>query len=220
MSLVLGILIRDYFGNREIIFASDGRAIAHDTKKVRSEDVEKIRKLTPKICMGYGGHSGELYQDVYNELIKKMRKMMVKNLLFVSSKLRTVIIEMLKKKIHKEHEKIYGPLYHKFIIGGIYNRELIINVLETKNNYQTEIHKLPLWKNISIITAVPSQEIFEKVKGIVEEKLGHQQSFDEVVENIRYVISKAAERHPGINDHIFIRRHSRNFELEKYSGYE
>lgn len=214
MSIILAILIRDNFGNRDIIFASDGRSIAHDTKKVRSEDVEKIRKLTPKICMGYGGHSGELYQDTYNELTKRMRKMMVKNLVFITGKLRTVILETLKTEMHREHEKVYGPLYHRFIIGGIYNRELLINVLESIDKFQIKKHEFRSKENIVIITAFPTQEVSQKVSSIIKEKLGYEQSFEEVIKNIRCVIYKAAKIDKSINDHIFIRRFSRNFDLE------
>lgn len=220
MSIVLGILIRDNFGNREMIFASDGRAVAHDTQKVRNEEVEKIKKVTPRICMGYAGNSAELFQDVFKELTKRIRKMMAKNLLFVSSKLRTVIIEMEKAEIHREHERVFGPLYHKFFIGGFHNRELRLNTLESTDGFQMKKHELSSKSNIFIDMGVPSQDVLNKVKDIVYERLGHEQSFDEILKNVRYVISKSAERHHGINDHIFIRRLSRNFDLEKYKGYE
>jgi hypothetical protein len=84
MSIILGLIIKDLAGNKEMILASDGRAIEHGTKNIRNEDFEKVKRLTPRLCIGYCGHSGEFYEDVLIELENKIKKMMVKDLVFVS----------------------------------------------------------------------------------------------------------------------------------------
>jgi len=220
LSLVLGILIRDNSGNQEIIFASDGRSVAHNTKKIRNEDVEKIKKLTPKICMGYVGHSAELYEDVYKELENKIQEMKIKDLPSISSKLKAVILEQQNTRKHKEIERKYGPLNHAFIIGGVFHQKLRINILLSKNNFLIKKHKFPPRINISFQILGSTTEIHKKVEIIARERLDRKQSFDEIVRNIRYIISKAAESYYGTNDHIFIRRLSKNFEIETYIGYE
>lgn len=57
MTLIIGIFTRDIHDKKEIIFASDGLAVKYENNKKfgQDDDVEKIRKLTPKICMGYSG---------------------------------------------------------------------------------------------------------------------------------------------------------------------
>lgn len=220
MSLVLGILARDKAGNQEVVFASDGRAVAHDTKEIRNESFEKIKKLTPKICMGYAGSSGELYEDVYKELDIRIKGMKVKDLPSITSKLKSIILEQKNTKVHKEMEKSYGPLIHKFIIGGVFKRKLRINTLNSKTNFQIKKHKFPPRSNIFCQIFASNNDIQAKVEVLVNDKLGHEQTFDEIVENTRDIISKASELCNTINNHIFIRRLSRDFEQEKYIGFE
>ena len=81
MTLIIGIFTRDIHDKEEIFFASDGLAVTYkNNKKIgQDEDVEKIRKLTPKICMGYAGKNSELFEDVYDELKKKNARDICKN---------------------------------------------------------------------------------------------------------------------------------------------
>jgi hypothetical protein len=220
MSIVLGVIVRDLNGNREMFFASDGRALEHGTKNIRNEDYPKIKKLGPKTCIGYAGHSRELYEDVFNELDTKMKGMKNKDLVFVSSKLRQIIIDMLKSQKHAEIEKHFGPLNHQFIIGGFYNRKLRLNILLSSKGYQISKHDLSHSTNVAIEILGSSDEVQKKMKEICQDTLGHAQSFDEIIKNIRYAISKVAEQTHDVNNHIFVRRLSRQLELEKYVGYE
>ena len=62
-------------------------------------------------------------------------------------------------------------------------------------------------------------EIQKGVENILDKKLRPMHSLGETVKIIRYVISKIAGLCPKkINNHIFIGRLSRNFELERYIG--
>jgi len=220
VSIVLGVIVRDLDGNREMIFASDGRVLEHGTKNVRNEDYPKIKKLGSKACMGYAGHSGELFEDVFNIMNAELKKMKNKDLMFVSSKLGQVIFDMLKSQRHAEIEKHFGPLHHHFIIGGFYNKKPRINVLLSSKEYQITKQDLSHSTNVAIEILGSSDEIQQKMKEICQNRLDHAQNFDEIVKNIRYAISKVAEQTHDVNNHIFIRRLSKGFELESYLGYE
>ncbi len=66
-----------------------------------------------------------------------------------------------------------------------------------------------------------TEETQNEADKILNKKLEHIQNYDEIKNIIRYTISEIAKQYPDkINDHIFIRRLSRNFDLEKYRGYE
>jgi len=120
MSIVLGIIIKDAAGNKDLIFASDGRTLEHKTKKIRNEDYDKIKRLGPTLCIGYAGSSEELFEDVYTGLKSKIQNKPTMDLLFAASKLRATILETLEIPKHQEVEQYYGPLNHQFIIGGFY----------------------------------------------------------------------------------------------------
>jgi len=220
MSIILGVIVNDLEGNKEMILASDGRVLEHGTKNIRNEDLDKVKSLSSKICIGYCGHSGELFKDVVNNLKKKMKNMMVKDLLFVTSKLRITIFEMLETKRHQAIEEHFGPLNHQFIIGGLYNRKLRFNTLLSNNKFKINKSELQSSKNIHIEIMGSTYEVHHRIKTISKKMLGQPQSFEKIVHNIRYIISKIAETNHEINNHIFIRRISRNFELESYIGYK
>lgn len=220
MSIIIAVIIRDLGGNKEMIFASDGRVLEHGTNNVRREDFDKVRKIGLKTCLGYTGQSGELFEDVYNLIKVKVQNMYVKDLLFVATKLKATILETLKSQRHAEVEKQYGPLKHNFILGGYYNKKPRLNTLLSGNNYQIEKRELLHSDNVIVEISASTDEIQRKTNEICKERLGHPQSHDEIVLNIRYVISKMAEQTQDINNHIFVRRLSREFELESYIGYD
>jgi hypothetical protein len=220
MSIIVAVIINDLQGNKEMIFASDGRVLEHGTKNIRNEDLDKVKKLGPKTCLGYAGQSGGLFEDVFNAVKTKMQNMPIKDLLFVSNKLRMTILEMLESQRHKEVERQFGPLDHMFIIGGLYNRKLRINRLFSSKRFQIEKDDIVRSKNGIVRIIGSSVDTNAKINAICTEKLNRPQSFDEIVRNIRYAISKVAEQTHEINDHIFVRRLSNNFKLESYIGYK
>lgn len=220
MSIVLDVIVRDLNGNREMIFASDGRVLEHGTKNVINENYPKIKKLGPRNCMGYAGHSGELFEDVFDKMDAELKRMQNKDLIFVSSRLRQVIFDMLKSNRHAEIERHYGPLYHCFLLSGLYNKKPRMNVLLSSKGFQITKHDLSHSTNVAVEILGSSDEVQWKMKEICQDRLGHAQSFDEVIANIRFAISNVAEQTYDINDHIFIRRLSRDFGLESYIGYE
>ena len=107
MTLIIGIFVRDSYKKKEIYFASDGLAVKYkDNKKIaQDEDVEKIRKLTPKMCIGYTGKNAELFEDVYRELKDNTSIRMKKEIKPFAGRLQEVILKMLNTKKHKEIEK-------------------------------------------------------------------------------------------------------------------
>lgn len=220
MSIVIAVIVDNRQGSKEMIFASDGRVLEHGTAKIRKEDLDKVKKLGPKTCLGYAGQSGELFEDVFHELEDCMRKLPLKDLLFVSNKLRQSILHQLGVQRHAEVEKCYGPLNHQFIIGGYYNKKLRLNTFLSSKEFQISKHDLFHSDNVAIEILGSSDYIQKKMMGICEIRLGHAQSFDEVVRNIRYAISKIAEQTNDVNNHVFVRRLSNNFDLESYIGYE
>jgi len=231
VTIILGIFVRDSFGNGEIIFASDGRAMECETNnngktitRLRSEDVDKIRKLTPEICIGYAGNCSELFEDVYKELKDKISEMIKEDLESFTKRLQEIILEIKNTERYIKIEKESGPLIHKFIVGGAYNDTLVLIRLHSKDEYKIKKDEFLSSPDISYLVDGATEEVHKKVKNILDEKLLQIQNFDgisnKIVYVIRYVISKAAELHPHINNHVFIRRLSRNFDLEKYIGYE
>lgn len=227
MTIILGIFIRDSFGNREMVFASDGRAMECETTdngktitRLRSEDVDKIRKLTPKICIGYAGNCSELFEDVYKELKDKMLEMIKGDLESFAKRVQEIILEIKNTERYIEIEKESGPLIHKFIVGGAYNDTLISIRLHSKDKYKIKKDKFLSCPDISYLIDGSTEEVQKKVETIFKKKMHQMQSLSEIEKIIRYVISKAAGLHPNINNHIFIRRLSRNFDLEKYIGYD
>lgn len=125
MTLIIGIFIRDIHDKKEILFASDGLAVEYKDNKIiaQYEDVEKIRKLTPKICIGYAGKNSELFEDVFDELNNKTPKKIKKELDPFAKSLQLAILKMLKTKKHKMIEKELmerNQLFHKFIVGGVF----------------------------------------------------------------------------------------------------
>jgi hypothetical protein len=220
MSIVLGIIIKDGAGNKDLIFASDGRLIEHKTKNIRNEDYDKIKRLGPKLCIGYAGNSRELFEDVYIGLKNKIRSKPATDLLFVASKLRATILETLKIPRHQEVERYYGPLLHHFIIGGFYNKKLRINTILSSKDYGIGKQDLDIIGNVAIEIIGSNQDIKNNMKEICQKRLGHEQSFDDVVLNLCNAISSVAGLTDEVNNHIFIRRISRGFELERYLGDE
>lgn len=231
MTIIIGIFVRDSFGNREMIFASDGRAMECETTdngktttRLRSEDIDKIRKLTPEICIGYAGGCSELFEDVYKELKDKMSGMIKEDLESFTKRLRKIILEIKNAERYIKIEKESGPLIHKFIVGGAYDDTLVLIRLSSKDEYKIKKDEFLSIPEISYLVDGATEEVQEKVEIILDEKLPKLQYFDRINEKIvyiiRFAISKAAELYPHINNHVFIRRLSRNFDLEKYIGYE
>lgn len=219
-------MIIDNSGSEDLIFASDGREIKYnyDKNKIvnQDEDAEKIRKLTPKVCMGYAGKSAELFRDVYKKLKSRIPEIRKKDFESVSDELKKIINEMLNIKKHKELEDKFGLLTHKFVIGGANkNNKLRLNYYFSGNNFEKKKYKFhPNAGCLYLPLYPPDDKVKREVETILNEKKGQMQSFEEAVKIIRYVISEAAKIDKSMNNHIFIRRLSRNFELERYIGYE
>lgn len=136
MTLIIGIFTRDIHNKKEIIFASDGLAVKYENNKKigQDEDVEKIRKLTPKICMGYAGKNLELFEDVYEELKNNTPKKIKKEMESLTERLQEVILKMLNTKKHKEIEK-HEQAIHKFIVMGFFHGTLPLIRLNSDNKY-------------------------------------------------------------------------------------
>lgn len=220
MSLIIALIVDDHLGYKDLIFSSDGRTIEHGSKKIRREDLDKVKKLSHTTCIGYVGDCGELYEEVFVELRNILKKSSFKDLLFVSIKLRQTILNKIKLERFENFEKEFGPLNHQFIIGGIYKKELRIDTLLSSNNFQICMDDYYSDQGCAIEILGSSDEVHKKVKALCKEKLGHKQTDEEIIENLRFIISKIAENAHDINDHIFIRRFSKNFELESFIGYD
>ncbi|MFQ6083263.1 MAG: hypothetical protein ACE5WD_07885, partial [Candidatus Aminicenantia bacterium] len=208
-------------GNKEMIFASDGRVIEHGTTNIRYEDYKKIRKVGPNICIGYAGSSGELFQDVLNDLETKIQN---KNLLTISNILKDIILKKLSSQFHRLLEKQYGPLHHHFLMGGSYQKVLRIYYLCSGKRFEKEeikLHRVKLgtW-GVTIKPIGSTEKVQKEIDILANEKLPQSKSIEDIIYNIRFIISKVAEQTHDINNHIFIRRLSRNFKLESYIGYE
>ncbi|UCC40188.1 MAG: hypothetical protein JSV96_01660 [Candidatus Aminicenantes bacterium] len=224
MSLIIGVLIDLFDHNKEMIFASDGRAIEYKItdsgkihQRIKSENAGKIKKLTPKICVGYAGKNAELFNDIYEELKKQIHKMKKKNAEFFAKILRELILKILKTKTHKKIEKKleqFGLTNNNFCVGGVFNNGLIFIKLRSKDNYKIQIYKLePPERTYYVIPAI--DEILPKVETMLDEKLPQARDSNEIVDIIKYIISKTSEMHHSINNHVFIRRLSNKFDLEK-----
>lgn len=220
MTLIIGIFLRDNRNNKDIIFASDGRAVKYeDNKKIdQYEDVEKIRKLTPKICMGYAGKNAELFEDVYKELKNKTPKKIKKELEPFTKRFQEIILKMLNTKKHKEIEKEldkHEQVYHKFIAGGLFNGTLTLIRLNSDDKYKLSIEEPPsTFSGVTYYVAGSTEEIQKETMAILDKKLRHIRSYYEIENIIRYTIFEIAKLYPDkINNHIFIRRLSKKFDL-------
>jgi len=220
MTLIIGIFSRDIHDKKEIIFASDGLAVKYkNNKKIgRDEDVEKIRKLTPKICMGYAGKNSELFEDVYEELKNNTPKKIKKEIESLTERLQEVILKMLNTKKHKEIEKEleeHEQVLHKFIVVGLFHGTLTLIRLNSDNKYEISIKEAPpTFPGYTCYIAGLTEEIQKEAMAILDKKLGHILSYDEIENIIRYTISEVAKRYPDkINNRVFIRRLSKRFDL-------
>ena len=43
MSIIIAVVVNDHKGYKDMIFASDGRAIEHGTSNIRNEDIDKVK---------------------------------------------------------------------------------------------------------------------------------------------------------------------------------
>jgi len=220
MTLIIGIFIRDTHDEKEIIFASDGLAVTYkNNKKIgQYEDCEKIRKLTPKICMGYAGKNSELFEDVYDELKNKTPKKIKKELEPFKKRLQELILKKLKTKKHREIEgelKRSRQLYQKFIVGGLFQNKLILITVNPGDNYKLKIEEIfPVLSGYVLFVAGMTDEIQKETWAILNKELSDNESFKEIEDTIRFTISDIAERYPAtINNHVFIRRLSKKFDL-------
>lgn len=227
MTLIIGIFSKDIHNKKEIIFASDGLAVKYENNKIigQDEDAEKIRKLTPKICMGYTGGYSKLFEDVYEELKNNISKKIKRELKPFTERLQEIILKMLNTKKHKEAEKElerHEQVLHKFIVVGLFHGSLILIRLNLDDKYKISIEEAhDTFPNCVRYVAGLTEEIQNEAGKILDKKLEHIQNYDEIKNIVRHTISEIAERYPDkINNHIFIRRLSRNFELEKYKGYD
>jgi len=227
MTLIIGIFTKDIHNKKEIIFASDGLATSYkNNKKIgQDEDAEKIRKLTPKICMGYTGKHSKLFEDVYEELKNNISKKIKRELKPFTERLQEIILKMLNTKKHKEAEKElerHEQALHKFIAVGLFHGTLTLIRLNSDDNYKISTKEVHVtFPDYARYVAGSTEEIKNEADKILDKKLEHIQNYDEIKNIIRYTISEIAKQYPDkINDHIFIRRLSRNFDLEKYRGYE
>jgi hypothetical protein len=220
MSIIIALLLDDHQGNRDIVFASDGRMIEHGTTNIRGEDFDKVKKLGNKTCLGYSGDYAEFYIDVFDKLKRSMKIMSLKDILFVSRKLDKIIHERLSTRRYKKVEETFGPLKHHFVLGGFYNNTMRIITLNSTNEFQINNHDLPTNKNIAMEIIGADEKVHSLVLALCEEKLGQRQSLEQIIINLRLIITKASEQNHTINNHIFIRRFSKEFELEKYLGYQ
>jgi len=224
MTLIIGIFTRDIHDKKEIIFASDGLAVTYkNNKKIgQDEDVEKIRKLTPKICMGYAGKNSELFEDVYDELKNKTPKKIKKELEPFAKRLQEVILKMLKTKKHREIEKELKrrkQLYQRFIVGGVFHNKLMLIRANPDDNYKINIVEAPpTFPDECVLIVGLNEEMQERTYDILK-KMHQKLNFSDIENIIRYTISEIAKRYPDeINNHIFIRKLSRNFDLKRYEG--
>lgn len=220
MSLIIGIFISDSNDSKEIIFASDGRAVKYkNNKKIeQNENVEKIRKFTHKICLGYVGKNAELFEDVYEKLkngtpeeIKNDPEVFAKNL-------QKIILKVLKSKKHRKYEKElekYMQLYRTFIAVGLFQGKLILIRLKPDDKYKISKEEvLNTFTNIAYYVAGATDRIQKKTEAILDKKLGRMRGFDEVEKIIKFTFSEVANLYPDIvNKHIFIRRLSKKFDL-------
>ncbi len=227
MTLIIGIFTKDIHDKKEIIFASDGLEVTYKNNKKISqhEDVEKIRKLTPKICMGYTGKNSKLFEDVYDELKDNTPKKIKKELELFTERLQEVILKMLNTKKHKEIEKYlekHEQVLHKFIAVGLFHGALTLIRLDSDDKYKiSKKEALPTFPEYTCYIAGSAEKIQKETIAILDKRLGHMRSYNEIENIIRYTISEVASRYPEeINNHVFIRRLSRNFELVKYIGNE
>jgi len=210
-------MVDDHRGYKDIIFASDGRVIEHGTSNIRGEDFEKIKKINSKTCMGYVGGSGEFFEDVFNELNNRIKKSSLKKFIIVPNKLKLIIHEKLNVEKHAMIEKSYGPLNHQFIVGEIIKNELTLTLLNSFDGFH--IDNSYLENNVSIRIMGSTEQIHKNTDLFCKEYLGRRQTMDEIISNLRLIISQIAKQTYEINNHIFIRRLSNNFELERYIGF-
>ncbi len=217
MTLIIGIFFRDKNDKKEIIFASDGLAVTYKNDKEigRDEDVGKIKKLTPKICMGYAGRNSELFDEIYDELKNKIPKKIKRELESFTARLQEIILKKLNTKKFREIEeylKQSNQLYSKFIVGGVFSNKMYLITASPDDNYILDIKEISEIPP-SYYIAGASEEIQKETWEILDEKLDCKQSTDVVENDIRDTISIIAEKYPDtINNHVFIRRLSNRFD--------
>ena len=90
----------------------------------------------------------------------------------------------------------------------------------SSKNYAIEKQELAGYSNVAIEILGSTKDIHNTMKEICKERLGHDQSLDEAIINVCNAISSVAGLTDEVNNHIFIRRLSRGFELERYLGDE
>lgn len=219
MTLIIGIFTRDKDDNKEILFASDGLAVTYkDNKKIaQDEDVEKIRKLSPKICIGYAGKNAELFEDVFDELKMRTPKKIKRELEAFVVRLREIIIKNLQKKKHREIEtelRQRNQLFQKFIVVGVFHNKLMLIRAQPDDDYKISVEEVaPALYDIHPLVAGSTVKIQNETMAILKRQLELIRSNDEIENIIRYTIFEIAERHPTeINKRVFIRRLSRNFD--------
>jgi hypothetical protein len=226
MTLILAIRTIDSSGNEDLIFASDGRVVKHtnNKKEIVNEDEKKIRKLTPKICIGYAGQNAILFEDVFDKLKDEIQKMKNKDLMSVKNRLRILIEEMLNTEKYKEVEEKVGPLIHQFIIGGSYRGKIKLRLLKSINRFKTKKIQFPPSEPICCDILGSTDKIQQKAGDVYDEQMREFPTIDGIIKDIakisRYIISETAKLHPNINNHVFIRKLSKNFDLETYIGRE
>lgn len=213
MSLIIGIVVKYSYRSWEMIFASDGRSVKHGTTEIRSEEFQKVKKLSDHLCIGYGGHSGELFQDVYDAL--KPRCSQIK-LAQAKVRLKKTIEKMLQEDHHRRVEDYYGPLHHSFMIGGRSRNELKFYTLDSETDFEPEEHRVQDQSGLIAVPFAPNKKTSKIVLNLLNQKLGERQSSDQIVHHIRNIILEASKIDQSINDHVFIRRITNQFELEEY----
>jgi len=222
MTLIIGIFFRDENDNKEIIFASDGLVTKYENNRMigQDENIEKIKKISSNICMGYAGKNGELFLDIYNELKNNISNKAKKKLYLFTKRLQKLLLKFLNTQKHKRIEeelKKRNQLYQKFIVGGLFHNKITLITANPEDNYKLKIKDpIPISPDYAIYVAGMNSEIQEEVWAILEKKIKEKGGFEEIKEILKSTISEIAERYPeSLNKRIFIRKLSNKFDLEK-----
>ena len=208
MTLIIGIFVRDNNSKKEIFFASDGLEVKYqDNKKVgQREDVEKIRKLAPRLCMGYAGKNAGFYKEVFDKLKNQTPKNIKKDLEMFKKELQKVILNSLRKNVQ-------SPKKDRFIVVGAFGNRMVLIRASSDKNYEILEREVMPAPGIDVYIAGATDEIQEKTNSILKKRMGQIKNNDEIEKIIRDTIYEIAAQYPNdINNHIFIRRLSRNFD--------
>lgn len=167
--------------------------------------------------MTYAGKNSELFEDVFDELKNKISETIKRDSVAFAKKLREIILEKLETKKHKEiEEKLIrcNQLCHNFYVGGVFDNKPILIREKSGDNYKISVTETrPTVSNPIILVAGSTDEIQEMTYTILKKKLVPKQSNDEIEDIIRDTISEVAKLYPNaINDHVFVRRLSKNFD--------